>query len=205
MIQCSNLSESITKSYKLAMKPIKKKKRIEIKKVIGYVIASFLVLLITVQTAFASPITPENILGLINKERVANGLNELQVNYELNRAASMKSRDMVKRNYFEHYAFGITPWDFIRNSGYDYQFAGENLAMSFNTSEGMVRAWMNSPTHRDNILDTNFSDTGIGIVKGVYTEDGVTRQTTVVTNMFGKKKTPIINIIEKIKEVFVLY
>lgn len=158
-----------------------------------------------VSVTFASSITPENILGLINRERVANGLNELQVNYELNRAASMKSKDMIKRNYFEHYAFGITPWDFIRNSGYSYQTAGENLAMNFNSSEGMVRAWMDSPTHRDNILDRNFSDTGIGIVKGTFTEDGVTRQTIMVTNMFGEKKTSIMNIVEKIKQVFVLY
>lgn len=166
---------------------------------------SFALLLFSYRIAFASPITQENVVNLINQERKLNGLSALSVDPELNRASQMKSKDMLRRNYFEHYAFGTTPWDFIRNSGYDYIYAGENLAMNFNTSEGMVQAWMNSPIHRDNILNPDYSDTGIGIIKGVYDENGAKHDTTIVTNIFGKKKPLIVNIVEKIRNLFPLY
>jgi uncharacterized protein YkwD len=155
--------------------------------------------------AFASPITQENVINLINQERRLNGLSDLSIDPELNRASQMKSKDMLRRNYFEHYAFGLTPWGFIRNSGYDYIFAGENLAMNFSTSEGMVGAWMNSPAHKENILNPNYSDAGVGIIKGAYGESGTSHETIMVTTLFGKKKPLIVNIVEKIRNIFPLY
>lgn len=146
----------------------------------------------------ASDITPENVLYLLNRERTYFGVEPLRLDPDLNQAATLKSRDMVGRDYFEHYDFGLTPWDFIRNQGYNYLYAGENLAMDFQTSEGMVSAWLNSPTHRQNILSPDFNDTGIGIVKGAYTENGKVRETTMVTDMFGRKKPVIVEIINNI-------
>lgn len=139
--------------------------------------------------ALASDITPENIALLVNKERIYYGLSPLKVDDQLATAANNKSKDMMSRSYFEHYAYGLTPWDFIHNSGYNYSSAGENLAMNFQTSEGMVDAWMNSPLHRQNILNPDYEDMGIGISKGFYYENGQFEETTIVTNMFGQKKS----------------
>ncbi|MCX6809082.1 MAG: CAP domain-containing protein [Candidatus Berkelbacteria bacterium] len=155
--------------------------------------------------AFASPITPQNLEYLVNKERMYNGLKPLVVDSQLDSAATSKSKDMVTRNYFEHYAFGLTPWDFILSSGYNYLYAGENLAMNFDTSEGTVQAWMNSPAHRANILNPDYEDMGIGVVKGAYTVNGSEEQTVMVTNMFGRKKPAILEVltslIDQISEV----
>ena len=142
----------------------------------------------------ASAINPENLLFLINQNRKENRLSPLKINSDLNQAANFKSKDMLNRNYFDHYYRGISPWDFIRNSGYDYLYAGENLAMDFRTAEGMVSAWMNSKTHRENILNPDFTDVGIGVIKGNYIENGTARNTTIVTNMFGQKKPRIVKI-----------
>lgn len=148
--------------------------------------------------ASASEITPENVLYLINQERVYRGLIPLRLNSDLSVAAQMKSRDMINRDYFEHYAFGLTPWDFIINQDYDYLYAGENLAMDFDTAEGMVNAWLNSPSHRANILNEDFEDTGIGVIKGEYIENGESRETVMVSNMFGRKRPAIVKVFDSI-------
>lgn len=149
--------------------------------------------------ALASEITPENLAYLINIQRSYYGLKPLKIDTDLSRAASLKSRDMLNRDYFEHFAYGLAPWDFIRNAGYEYLYAGENLAMGFKTSEGTVKAWMNSPAHRANILNPDYEDMGVGVVKGTYTKtNGKTVETTMVTNMFGRKKPMIVEVFNKI-------
>lgn len=151
---------------------------------------------------FASEITSGNMLRLLNEERAKRGITRLRVSDELNNAALLKSKDMVNRDYFDHYAFGLTPWDFIKNSGYDYLYAGENLAMDFFTAEGMVNAWMQSDTHRDNILNPNYSEIGLGVVKGEYIEDGglYGKNTIIVTNMFGRKKPTVLKVFNNISK-----
>jgi uncharacterized protein YkwD len=154
----------------------------------------------------ASQISTDNVSYLINKERTYYGLEPLRINNELNIAATNKADDMINRDYFEHYAYGLTPWDFINFSGYNYLYAGENLAMDFQTSEGMVNAWMNSDIHRENILNPDYDEIGIGVVKGVYTENGQDRETVIVTNMFGRKRPVVLdvfnNIVDKIVNLF---
>lgn len=157
-------------------------------------------------SAYASPITPENLLKQINYQREIRGLTNLKVDIRLEKAAEKKSQDMVDKDYFEHYAYGKTPWTFVKDENYDYLYAGENLAMDFQTSEGMVRAWMSSPSHRKNILNPDFIETGIGVVKGEYTDEDGTRETTIVTNMFGREKPKILqffdSVMNKIKNIF---
>ena len=51
--------------------------------------------------------------------------------------------------------------------GYDYRYAGENLARDFSTTGPMIKAWMSSQTHKDNIVSTRYQETGIGVVNGV--------------------------------------
>ncbi len=171
-----------------------KNKNKKILSTIKYSVLTMVVFVLTYSAAFASDITPDNLINLINKERSARGIPSLKLNENLDNAASLKAKDMINRNYFEHYAFNLTPWDFIENSGYDYLYAGENLAMDFNTSEGVVKAWMNSPAHRDNILNPDFTETGIGVVKGEYNENGIYHDTIMVSNMFGRKKPAIIKV-----------
>lgn len=157
-------------------------------------------------SAYATTITPTNLMDQINNQRQIRGLNPLKDDQRLDQAAENKSEDMINRDYFEHYANGSTPWDFITKQNYNYLYAGENLAMDFQTSEGMVRAWMSSPSHRKNILNPDFEDIGIGVVKGEYSDDSGKHETIIVANMFGKEKPKILqlfdNMVNKIKSIF---
>ncbi len=147
-------------------------------------------------SALASEITAENIVKVVNAERQARYLEPLNANSKLENAAKNKSIDMIVKNYFEHYANGRTPWSFIRNEDYEYSIAGENLAMGYSTAEGVVNAWMNSPTHRANILNPEYEDIGVGVVKGAYFEDGKVVDTTITTEMFAKPKPRIVQMID---------
>ena len=131
----------------------------------------------------ATDITIERLFQLTNNERIKNGLKPLTYNEKLARAAFEKAKDMFAKNYWAHYApDGTTPWDFILASGYQYQYAGENLAKDFMFSEGVVSAWMNSKTHRENILRPNYEEVGFAVVNGVLNGE----ETTLVVQMFGK-------------------
>ncbi|MFA5157605.1 MAG: CAP domain-containing protein [Patescibacteria group bacterium] len=160
--------------------------------------ALFFIGLATVFIASASEISPENIISAINRERESVGLSPLTTNQNLNQAAYTKSSDMLARNYFEHYAYGLTPWMFIIRSGYEYSVAGENLAKGFSTSEDIVKAWMKSPTHRQNILNPEYQDVGVGVVQGVYSENGEVTETTLTTEMAAKPKSPIVQFFGRI-------
>lgn len=146
----------------------------------------------------ASEITAENIVQVVNRERQANGITPLAINDQLQAAARNKSIDMIVNNYFDHYALGKTPWMFIRSQNYDYQLAGENLAMGYSTSEGIVNAWMNSPSHRANILNPEFQEIGVGVVRGAYTENGLTSETTITTEMLAQPKSKISQLLDKV-------
>lgn len=156
--------------------------------------------------AMAAPITTKNVKDLVNQERTIRGIIQLDINYSLDSAAQKKSTDMITRNYFDHYAYGLSPWVFIKNENYDYLYAGENLAMDFDTAEGMVSAWMASSSHRKNILNPDFNEMGVGVVKGEFVDNSGHRDTTMVTNVFATKKPAVIrifdNIVEKIKIIF---
>lgn len=146
----------------------------------------------------ASDITVESVRSQINFQREVRGIKPLRDDTRLDRASLNKSNDMIAKDYFEHYAYGMTPWKFITDQNYNYLYAGENLAMDFQTPEGMVRAWMNSPSHRKNILNPDFDDMGIGIVKGEYSDSKGSHQTIIVTNMFGKEKPVILQVIDSL-------
>jgi len=129
-----------------------------------------------------STLTQSEVLSEINRQRTDDGLPELHNSPALAQAAQQKAEDMFSRSYWAHTSpDGIEPWDFIENSGYKYSIAGENLARNFHSTKMMVSAWMASPTHRQNILHTDYRDTGIAIVEG--TING--KQTTVVVQLFG--------------------
>lgn len=136
----------------------------------------------------ASSITPENIIALTNQERLGYGLNTLSTNAQLSAAALAKANDMFEKQYWDHFGpNGESPWQFIRAAGYDYIYAGENLAKGFRTAEGVHEAWMASPTHKANIVSGNYRDIGVAVVEGEL----LGKQTTLVVQMFGNLTTQV--------------
>ncbi len=138
---------------------------------------------------YATDITKQKLLELTNRERTSRGLPALSNNSKLEHAAHLKAEHMFAHNYWAHYApDGTAPWEFILKSGYDYEYAGENLAKNFLFSSDVVRAWMNSPTHRANILKSEYADVGFAVVNGVLQGE----ETTLVVQMFGKPLKPLL-------------
>ena len=114
---------------------------------------------------FASDIFVEEIVETTNAYRQENGLSELRFDPTLSQAAQQKAEDMFADGYWAHVApDGTQPWFFITKAGYDYIYAGENLAKDFQESDSVVVAWMESPSHRQNILNEKFKDIGIAVV-----------------------------------------
>lgn len=119
-------------------------------------------------TVYASDLTIENILSGVNNERSQRNLTTLNTNSILSEAAQSKTDDMQARHYFAHVdPDGNYIWVKIVADGYTpYLQLGENLAIEFYDTESLMAAWMNSPTHRANILNDGFKDQGMGITFG---------------------------------------
>ncbi len=123
------------------------------------------------------------LVDLTNAERSAHSLSLLRIDPLLTQAAQAKADDMAAKGYFSHVSLdGITPWHWISQAGYDFETAGENLAIDFFDSADVEAAWMASPTHRANIMNAGFTEIGIATAEGVY--DG--HPTTFVVQMFGR-------------------
>ncbi len=105
------------------------------------------------------------VIMLVNKKRIENGLPALKSNWELSRVARYKSQDMRESKYFSHTSptYG-SPFQMIKNFGISYKSAGENIAKGYSTPEAVVNGWMNSPGHRANILNASFTEIGVGYV-----------------------------------------
>lgn len=131
---------------------------------------------------YATDINVQQLLGGTNAKRQEAGLSPLALNSTLSVAAANKAADMFAKNYWAHNSpAGATPWDFITGAGYRYTVAGENLAKNFSTSQAVVDAWMASPSHRANILKSNYRDVGLAVVNGTLNGE----ETTLVVEMFG--------------------
>jgi len=132
---------------------------------------------------YATDITIQKLYELTNKERRKHNLPPLNYNEKLSKAAYQKALDMFNKNYWAHFGpNGETPWQFILNVGYQYEYAGENLAKNFLFSENVVSAWMSSKTHRENILRKDYTDIGFAVVNGTLNGE----PTTLVVQMFAK-------------------
>ncbi len=127
-------------------------------------------------------ITETELFNDTNAARVQNNEPPLVMNAELSDAARRKAADMFARDYWAHFApDGTTPWSFIKAAGYDYSYAGENLAKGFTTSQDVVNAWMNSPSHRENLLSPKYKDIGLAVAEGTLQGE----DTVLVVQMFG--------------------
>lgn len=143
------------------------------------------VLVLPASSLYSSAVTPENIVSLTNKTRQEFSLKELRVNPALARAARAKAENMIALQYFAHVSpDGVTPWQWIKNAGYSYRYAGENLAAHFSEAEDVQDAWMASSGHKANILSKKYSEIGVGVVRGDF--NGA--ETTLVVQMFGEPK-----------------
>ncbi len=105
------------------------------------------------------------VLQLVNVERQKAGLSALKMDESIRNVARMKSQDMQTKKYFSHTSptYG-SPFDMLKRFGITYKTAGENIAMGQKTPEAVVKAWMNSPGHRANILKPAFTHIGVGYV-----------------------------------------
>ncbi len=142
----------------------------------------FLIKLKAPQILGTASFSADQIISLTNNKRTQNGLGTLTYNAQLAQAASAKAADMFANDYWAHNSpSGKTPWIFISGAGYRYVFAGENLARDFDDAGAVVDAWMNSPSHRSNLLDKNFKEIGVAVASGKLTG----REGILVVQMFG--------------------
>ena len=139
--------------------------------------------------AYASNITPGDLLTQTNQQRAANGVAPLHMDARLNSSAHAKADNMFAENYWAHVSpSGIQPWYWFTQAGYTYQYAGENLAKDFDTTSGVMDGWMNSPGHRANILNPNYTDVGFAVENGTL----VGGQTTLVVAHYGQPAAPAV-------------
>lgn len=128
-------------------------------------------------------ISASDLYQQTNSQREANKLPDLQLSDQLSKAALLKAQDMFKQQYWAHTApDGTTPWHWFGVVGYDYTYAGENLAKDFVSAGGVTAAWMASPDHRANILNTHYTQVGFAVADG--TLDG--HATTLVVALYGQ-------------------
>ena len=131
---------------------------------------------------FLAAVLPSLVVDYTNTDRTTEQKPPLQINPLLAQAAQLKAEDMAKRAYFSHEGpEGEAPWVWFDQVGYKYIYAGENLALNFYDSSEVNRAWLNSPKHRANIMDENFTDIGVGSATGFF--EG--RESVFVVQFFG--------------------
>jgi len=128
----------------------------------------------------ANAISAQTILQLENAERLKKNLNVLVENKTLTEVAQTRANDMADNNYFAHRSpDGSMAWDIALEKNYDYKFIGENLAIDWKNSEDLVQAWLDSQSHRENIISANYLETGIATAKS--------DTSLVVVQIFGQR------------------
>lgn len=149
----------------------------------GEAVFLFSIIVILPNTRFFADIFPNVVVDSTNIERQKMSESQLTISPLLQQAAQDKANDMALKGYFAHTGpGGITPWYWLEKTGYTYTAAGENLAVNFVDSQDVVNAWMNSPGHRANILNQNYTEIGIATSKGMYKG----REATFVVQFFGR-------------------
>ena len=155
------------------------------KRVLGALFLAILVLGQHPVIAEASSVSSGALLRLANESRKQAGLQELKQSDQLKQAAEAKAKDMFKNDYFAHTSpKGLTPWHWIKQAGYQYSFAGENLAINYESAESQHKAWMKSATHRANILSDKYQEIGVAVVAGKI--DG--KEALVTVQVFASPK-----------------
>ena len=127
-------------------------------------------------------ITKTAIVRLTNDERISVDIGGLERSELLDKAAMLKAQDMFRNQYFAHSSpSGVAPWYWFEQAGYEYEYAGENLAIGFLEPEEVYDGWMNSFTHHQNLLNTNYNEIGVAVLTGIFKGS----RTTIVVQLFG--------------------
>ncbi len=144
------------------------------------------------QGARAAGIISSDVVSLANETRMSTGLRALTPNSVLAQAAEYKARDMIEHNYFAHTSpTGVEPWYWFQKAGYQYKAAGENLAINYTDAKEQHTAWMQSETHRANILGEQYQEIGVAVVSG--TIDG--KESLITVEFFG---TPFAHVADQV-------
>ena len=131
---------------------------------------------------FTSSVTIDQVVRATNEARSGAGLNSLKYNEKLADAARRKAANMFSENYWAHVSpSGKSPWTWFKDAGYNYVFAGENLAKDFGSTDRLMVAWMASPTHRDNVINSKYTEIGVAVVPGFLQG----QETVLVVQLFG--------------------
>lgn len=163
------------------------------RQIIGVVLLFELILFVLPTLSFVDLVRHSNLSSVLpavlaaetNNQRNQNALPGLITDDLLTAAAQLKAEDMAAKGYFSHNSpDGKTPWYWLDQVGYSYEYAGENLAVNFSDSIDVTNAWMNSPTHRSNITKVNYTEMGTGVAFGVY--EG--RDTVFVVQLYANPK-----------------
>jgi hypothetical protein len=116
---------------------------------------------------FFADITKSSLENFVNQTRLSLGLKELSGNSKLDQAAKLKAQNMINDQYFSHTSpSGITPWYWFLKAGYNYKYAGENLAIGFFESREVFQAWLNSSSHKANIINPKYTEMGTAVLSG---------------------------------------
>lgn len=133
-------------------------------------------------SVFFADISKVALINLVNEERISLGLNPLKESEKLNTGAYLKAKDMIEKDYFSHQGpENITPWYWFLKIGYNYKYAGENLAVGFIDSEEVYKGWFNSISHKRNLLNPKYKEVGIAVLKGNFQGN----ETTIVVQFLG--------------------
>ena len=128
-------------------------------------------------------ITPAGLLAATNDKRAEINAPQLAINDRLSQAAKLKANDMIQNQYWDHVSpTGVEPWQWVEESGYAYQEAGENLAKNFSTASGTVAGWLASEDHKNNMLKAAYTDVGFAVTTGEL--EG--KPTTIVVALYAK-------------------
>jgi uncharacterized protein YkwD len=128
-------------------------------------VITFLTITILKVNVRSSSVTESAVFVLVNKVRTDNNLNPLKSDSMLQLAARNKAVDIKAYKYFAHNTPNNIKWnDFITNQGYKYVIAGENLAKGYYNPEELIKDWLASPSHKENIMYRDYTETGISII-----------------------------------------
>jgi hypothetical protein len=112
----------------------------------------------------------DEVVKYTNAERTKSGLQPFVVNAKLSASAKLKVEDMFNNQYFSHDSpSGITIGDLVASVGYEFISIGENLALgNFKDDIDLIEAWMESPGHRENILNPKYKEIGVAVARGTF-------------------------------------
>lgn len=155
-----------------------------------FLVGAFLLILVTTMLSPVSTYRSEafgvsELTTLSNEARIQLNKRPLTANAQLMNAAQIKAEDMVKKQYFAHTApDGTSPWEYFKKVSYSYSVAGENLAITNENAKAVIDGWLNSPTHRDNLLSGDYADFGIGMA--AYGDYQGHKNTYVIVAFYGR-------------------